>query len=59
MTSSTAKIFETLVTPEVEFVVAPAGYNLQAKTSPVALAAVIISGVVLSVKYKVINGSKG
>mmetsp|Transcript_19946 Transcript_19946/g.60390 ORF Transcript_19946/g.60390 Transcript_19946/m.60390 type:complete len:207 (+) Transcript_19946:541-1161(+) len=46
------------VTPESEFVVAPAGYSLQATTLPLSLAVWISSGVVLSVKYSVIRGSK-
>ncbi len=46
-----------LVTPASEFVVAPAGYSLQA-TTPAFFALAISSGVVLSVRYKTIKGLK-
>ncbi|MNJ66445.1 hypothetical protein D3C77_625240 [compost metagenome] len=58
MASSTGKILSTLVTPESELVVAPAGYSLAACTKPVAFAARISSGWVRSVRYSTINGSK-
>ena len=45
-------------TPASELVVAPAGYSFTPCTNPLAFAKAISSAVVLSVKYKVINGSK-
>ncbi|MNJ00528.1 hypothetical protein D3C73_1598820 [compost metagenome] len=47
-----------LVTPESELVVAPAGYSLAAYTMPLALAARMSSGLVRSVRYSTISGSK-
>jgi hypothetical protein len=49
---------ERLVTPFSELVVAPAGYILHALTTPAAFAAAISSGLVASVRYSVIIGSK-
>jgi hypothetical protein len=46
------------VTPLSELVVAPAGYSLHALTTPVALAAAMSAGDVVSVRYSVISGSK-
>ncbi|MCY1247915.1 hypothetical protein D3C72_1744750 [compost metagenome] len=45
------------VTPASLLVVAPAGYSLTPCTKPLALAATISSGLVLSVRYSVISGS--
>lgn len=45
------------LTPDSEFVVAPAGYHFIACTEPLSLAAAISDGGVLSVRYSVINGS--
>ena len=47
-----------LVTPESEFVVAPAGYNFTPYTRPLAFAFSTSSALVFSVKYKVIKGLK-
>lgn len=51
-----ARHFLQSVTPESLFVVAPAGYNLKA-TIPASRACITSSGGVLSVRYKVINGT--
>ena len=50
--------FGRSVTPESEFVVAPAGYSLQANTTPLAFASAMSSGVVWSVRYNVMSGVK-
>ena len=57
ISSNTGISLNKSVTPESELVVAPAGYSLNA-TMPAALASRTVSGVVLSVKYNAIKGSK-
>jgi hypothetical protein len=47
------------VTPLSELVVAPAGYSLSAFTNPDAAAAATSAGVVRSVRYMAMRGSKG
>ncbi|MNV59015.1 hypothetical protein D3C71_1514150 [compost metagenome] len=56
--SMAGKMLSMLVTPESELVVAPAGYILAAYTKPLALAARMSSGLVRSVRYSTISGSK-
>jgi hypothetical protein len=46
------------LTPLSELVVAPAGYSLQPTTRPLAAAASMSAGVVSSVRYSVMSGSK-
>mmetsp|Transcript_36 Transcript_36/g.134 ORF Transcript_36/g.134 Transcript_36/m.134 type:complete len:297 (-) Transcript_36:81-971(-) len=49
--------FFTSVTPKLEFVVAPAGYNLNPLTNPDFAASSTVLSLVSSVKYKVMCGS--
>ena len=57
MAASTGPSAFTSVTPLSLLVVAPAGYSLHA-TTPAAAASLMSSGVVLSVRYSVMRGSK-
>ena len=56
--SSVGRTLSKWLTPEDEFVVAPAGYNFTALIRPEAWAAATSSGSVCSVRYSVIKGSK-
>ena len=58
MAASTGRTRRRSRTPASEWVVAPAGYSFTACTQGSAAAAWISSGVVASVRYSVISGSK-